>query len=171
MASKSRSDESNSMNVKVNVNFPSYYERNFENEKNTIESKLEDLFLNNILVERYAKTKLIINIDVFEFNCDITPYAIMAISMALTHANIEQKGIICSANIVSIEEKIVVDPTLEEEKYANYKLVFGSNVGLQENNLFLQTGSIDESNLKKVLIFNIRLLLLLLKCVRLIKPF
>jgi ribonuclease PH len=155
MASRSRSDESNSMNIKVNVNFPSYYEHNFENDKNTIESKLEDLFYNNILVERYAKTKIIINIDVFEFNCDITPYSIMAISMALTNANIEQKGIICSANIVSIEDKIIVDPTFEEERIANYKLVFGSNVGLQENNLFLQTGSIDEGNLKKVFFINL----------------
>ncbi len=150
IASKTKSDESNSMNIKVNLNLPLYYECNFDNMKNEIETKLEDLFFHNIIIDRYMKTKLIINIDVYEFGCDILPYAIMAITLALTNANIEQKGIICSANIINVDGNIIVDPTLEEEKSANFKLTFGSIVDLQENNLFIQNGAIDDINLKKV---------------------
>jgi ribonuclease PH len=151
-SSKGKIDESNSMNIKVNINFPSYYETNFENLKNSLESKLEDLFFHNIITERYLKTKLEINIDIFEFNSDITPYAVMATTLALTSANIEQKGILTACNVITVNNNILIDPTFDEEKLADYKLVFGSIVDLQENNLFLQTGRTDEDSLKKVTI-------------------
>jgi ribonuclease PH len=138
------------MNIKVSVNFPTYYENNYDTIKNNLESKLEDLFFHNILTDRYLKTKLEINIDVFEFNSDITPYAIMATTLALSYANIEQKGILTACNVICKENNIIVDPTNDEESLSEYKLVFGSIVDLQENNLFIQTGRVDEENMKKV---------------------
>jgi ribonuclease PH len=171
-SSKGKIDESTTMNIKVNINFPSYYEGNYDSQKNSLESRLEDLFFHNILVDRYLKTKLEVNIDILEFSIDIMPYAIMATTLALTDASIEQKGVLTSCNVVLVNGEVVVDPTSTEELSADYKLIFGSIVDLQENNLYIQTGRTDEESMKKVGIsLNLRLLRLRLKCVRHIKAF
>jgi ribonuclease PH len=139
------------MNIKVNINFPAYYEENYDNMKNSLETKMEDLFFHNILTERYQKTKLEINIDILEFECEVTHYAIMAATLALTLANIEQKGILTACNLVCSEDgNILVDPTVEEERLVGYKLVFGSIIELQENNLYIQSGRLDDVNHKNV---------------------
>jgi ribonuclease PH len=154
---KSKNEDNVKMNITVKINFPSYYENdtdkisNQNNYKNTLESQLEDLFIHNIITERYSRTKLNINLDIYEFNCDIISYAVMAISFALTAASVEQKGILTCANIITVGDNIIVDPTFKEEKLADFKLVFGCIVDLQENNLFLQNGSIDDNLLKKVI--------------------
>lgn len=143
------------MNLKVNVNFPTYYtdeniNMNHEVYKNSLEMQLEDLFSHNILTEKYARTKLTINIDLFEFSCDILPFALMATTLALNEAAIEQKGILTCSNLALINDQIIVDPTLEEEKNSSFKLVFGSIIDLQETNLFLQNGTTNEDKFKKM---------------------
>jgi ribonuclease PH len=146
---KSKTDEAGKMNVIVNVFIPSYYsDMKINCNKNTIELQLEELFTKNIFVEKYARTKLVINIEIFEFNCDILPFAIMATTLALCYANIEQKGIISCANVIYIADgnKIISDPTFEEEEYSNSKITFGCIIDLQENNLFIQNGSIEDEN-------------------------
>jgi ribonuclease PH len=149
--SKTKSDDASKMNVKVNIIIPSYYNNmNHSCNKNTIETQLEDLFSRNIFVEKYARTKLIINVEIFEFSCDILPYATMAITLALNDANIEQKGLITCSNVIYKNDMIIVDPTYEEEKNSEFKLTFGSIIDLQENNLFLQNGYLEEPEFKKV---------------------
>lgn len=141
------------MDLEVSVNYPSYYETNslnIKSSKNTLESQISDLFIHNIIIDKYARTKVQIVIDVYEASVDITSFAVMATSLALTLANIEQKGIITCANIVTIGDTIIVDPLLDEEQRADFKFVFGSIVDLQENNLFLQFGFISEDLFKKV---------------------
>ena len=149
--SKSKSEDASKMNVSVKVTIPSYSsDKNINTTKNTLEMQLEDLFTRNIFIEKYARTKLIINVEIFEFSCDITPFAIMAITLALNDANIEQKGLITCANVLYKDKQIVVDPTLDEENFSELKLTFGCIMDLQENNLFIQNGSIEEVEFKKV---------------------
>ena len=115
--SKSKTDDASKMNLSVKLQIPSYYsDTNLPLNKNSIETRLEDLFTRNIFLEKYARTKLVINVEVFEFSCDILPFAIMGITLALNDANIEQKGLITCANIIYNKEKIIVDPTFEEER-------------------------------------------------------
>src|SRR5687768_7826474 len=63
IASKSKNDEANKMNITVNVNLPLYCNNCNLNQnefnKNSIEIQLEDLFTQNILTERYPRTKLV----------------------------------------------------------------------------------------------------------------
>lgn len=146
---KAKTEDSNKMDVQVKINIPSYY-KNVLNNFNNLEKQLENLFEHNILLDKYARTKLQINIDVYEYSCDILSFCVMAISLALTYANIEQKGIVTCANIITKDGEIIVDPTLKEEESADFKLNFGCIVDLHENNLFLQKGTVDEEILKKV---------------------
>ena len=98
------------MSLKINVKFPSFIsEKDFLFEKRSLssyklnlESTLYNIFIQNILIEKYFKTSIDINLEVYEFSCDFTHYAIMAISQALMFANIEQKGIISCAKLVTI---------------------------------------------------------------------
>lgn len=147
--SKSKSDDANKMNVNVNIVFPSYLDS--VHNKNSLEILLEDLFSHNILVEKYPRTKLNIKLDVFEYNCDILPFAVMAISLALVYANIEQKGISTCANIIVKNGEIFVDPTIDEENGNEFKLTFGSLVDFQENNIFIQNGTVQNNIFKKVI--------------------
>jgi len=149
---KSKSDDASKMNVEVKLHVPSYYlDQHLPMNRNLIETQLEDLFSRNILVEKYARTKLIINLEIFEISCDILPYAIMGICLALNDANVEQKGIITCSNVVISNGNLLVDPTFEEEKMADFKLIFGCNMDYQENNVFLQKGNLEEAEYKKVL--------------------
>lgn len=116
-----------------------------------IESTLNKLFSKNILAEKYSKATIEITIEIFELNCDILSYSIMATSLALTLANIEQKGLITCANLISINDEILADPILEEENQSSNQLFFGCIVDLQENNLFIQKGFIESEKLKKVI--------------------
>ena len=93
------------MQIKINIKFPTYLGDNLsrselETYKMNLESVLLNLYSQTILTEKYAKTILEINIDIIEFNCDITNYAIMAVSLALNYASIEQKGLVSCSNIV-----------------------------------------------------------------------
>ena len=93
------------MQLKVNVNCPTYFTDNMsklevESKKMNIESLLLNLYSQTILTEKYAKTILDINIDVIEYNCDIINFAVMAITLVLNYANIEQKGLISCSNLV-----------------------------------------------------------------------
>lgn len=150
---KSKADEAGKMAININVLIPSYYhDVQLPFNKNNLESQLEDLFAKNIFVEKYARTKIVINIEVFEFTCNILPFTIMAITLALNEANIEQKGLITSASLVYKNNHIIVDPTFEEEDLAQFKFVFGCVMDLQENNIFIQSGSIeDEAEYKKLI--------------------
>jgi ribonuclease PH len=149
--SKSKAEDASKMSVSVKVTIPSYYsDKNLSSMKNTLEMQLEDLFTRNIFTEKYARTKLVINVEVFEFSCDITPFAAMAITLALNDANIEQKGLITCANVIYKNSSVIVDPTIEEEQSADLKLTFGCIMDLQENNLFIQNGWIEEMEFKKV---------------------
>jgi ribonuclease PH len=149
--SKAKSEDASKMNVTVKVSIPSYYsDKSIQNVKNTLEMQLEDLFTRNIFIEKYARTKLVINVEVFEFSCDITPFAVMAITLALNEANIEQKGLITCANVLYKNNEVIVDPTHDEEISSDLKLTFGCIMDLQENNLFIQNGSIEEVEFKKV---------------------
>jgi ribonuclease PH len=147
--SKAKSDDANKMNVNVNLVFPSYLD-SLPN-KNSLEMLLEDLFSQNILVEKYPRTKLNIKVEVFEYNCNILPFAVMAVSLGLAYANIEQKGLSTCSNIIVKNGEIFVDPTTDEENEAEFKLNFGSLVDFQENNIFIQSGNIETNLFKKVI--------------------
>ncbi len=149
---KSKSEDTGRMDVNVNVLIPSYYSDN-DNvaNKNSLELKLEELFSKNIFTEKYPRTKLFINIEVFEFSCEILPFATMAITVALNDANIEQKGLIACAGLILCGNDIIVDPTYEEEKKADAKITFGCIMDLQENTLLIQSGMIEEDCYKRMI--------------------
>jgi len=98
------------MALKVNVKLPPFItDRDFKYENRTLssykihlESTLSNIFIQNILCEKYFKTTIEINIEVYEFSCDFTHYAVMAISQTLMNANIEQKGVISCAKLVNL---------------------------------------------------------------------
>lgn len=147
--SKNKSDDASKMNLNVKVSIPSYYNgQEIASKKNSLEIQLEELFSKNVFLDKYPRTKLLVNIEVFEFSCEILPYAIMATTLALNDANIEQKGLITCAHIIIKENQLIVDPTNEEERNAEFKLIFGCVSDLQENNLFIQNGWTEEKEFK-----------------------
>jgi len=103
------------MGLKITVKFPTYLSEkdfSFDNRslasyKLNLESTLYNIFVQNILSEKYFKTSIEINVEVYEFSCDFTHYAIMAISQSLMYANIEQKGIISCAKLVRNKINII----------------------------------------------------------------
>ncbi len=147
---KGKCDDASKMNVVVKVSIPAYYTHlDISTKKNTLEIQLEELFSRNIFLEKYARTKLLISIEVFEFSCDILPFAIMASTLALNEANIEQKGLVTCASIIFKNNQLMVDPTNEEEQNSEFKLTFGCLSDLQENNLFIQNGCVEEVDFKR----------------------
>ena len=98
-------NNSANMQLKVNVKFPTYYTDTMSKSeadiiKMNLESLLYNLYSQTILTEKYAKTILDINVEIIEYNCNITNFSVMAITLALNYANIEQKGLISCSNIV-----------------------------------------------------------------------
>ncbi len=47
-----------------------------------------------------------------------------------------------------MNNEIIVDPTSEEEKKADFKLIVGTILDLKETNVYLQKGKADENYLK-----------------------
>ncbi len=146
------------MQLSVNVKFPSYLENNplvkkYISDKSSNENYIQNLFLNVILIDRYARNKIVINIDVLEINCDMIPYAILGISLALNEANIEQKGICTATNVIRKDNEMILDPTFEEEANCDFKLLWGCLYDLDENTLYVQKGAIDDENLKNVFLY------------------
>jgi len=149
---KSKADDAGNMDVVVNILIPSYYnDGKIPFNKISLELQLEELFSKNIFIEKYPRTKLAINLEIFEFSCNILPFAAMAMTLALNDANIEQKGLITCANLILTGSTVIVDPTYEEEKTADAKIIFGCNVDLQENNLLIQNGYLEETDYKKLI--------------------
>ena len=130
--------------------------KKYISQKATNEYCIENLIRNVIIAEKYSRNKIVITIDVIEINCDLIPYAVMGLSLALNDANIEQRGLCSASNIIRKNGEIVVDPTFEEEENSEFKLIWGCLYDLEENALYKQKGNSDEENLKKVilLIFN-----------------
>lgn len=151
-----KNQDLNNLQLEVNIKFPIYLERNslvkkYITEKSNIENNLENLFKNVILIDRYSRTKIVIDIDVLEINCDLVPYATLATSLALNEANIEQKGICTASNIIRKGNDLIIDPTLEEEANSEFKLLWGCLYDLEENNLFIQKGAAEDDILKNVI--------------------
>lgn len=155
---QSRKQDLSTLIIEVKINFPSYLNsnplvKNYISEKNSLENYIENLFQNIILNERYSRNKIVININVLEINCDLIPFAVMGISLALNEANVEQKALCTAANVIRKNNQLIIDPTLEEESNADFKLLWGCLFDLEENTLFIQKGSCDEDDLKTVLKF------------------
>lgn len=152
---QTRNQDLSNLNLEVNINFPSYLERNFKvkkyiSNKSTTENCIENLLRNVILSEKYARNKIVISIDVIEINCDLIPYAVIGLSLALNEANIEQRGLCSASNIIRKNGDFIVDPTFEEEEGSEFKLLWGCLYDLEENTFYKQKGNIDEENLKQV---------------------
>lgn len=166
MQTKKNQDLSD-LQLAVNIKFPSYLENNalvkkYISDKNNHENYIENLFRNVILIERYARNKIVINIEVLEINCDLIPYAILGASLALNEANIEQKGICTAANVIRKNNEMIIDPTFDEEANCDFKLLWGCLYDLDENTLYVQKGAVDDESLKNVLLLFFCLLKLIL---------
>ena len=128
--------------------------------KNIImENQIKSILDGHLLLLKYQRTKLDIILEVFEYNNDFLPYALMAISLCCNYANIEQKGILTSCSIlVNSKGEIITEPSLNEEKEKNsIKFILGYNILLKENVLFIQRGKCSEDILKKVLAISIKI--------------
>ncbi len=151
-----KNQDLSTLQLEVNIKTPSYVLNNplinkYLSEKKRYENHIENLFKNVILIERYGRNKIVINIEVMEINCDLIPYAVMGITLALNEANIEQKGICTASNIIRKNGELVLDPTLEEEDNCDFKLIWGCLLDLEENTIHVQKGTIEDENLKDVI--------------------
>lgn len=147
-------EEGDKLDLVINVKFPAYCQQ-FNTKQ--IEKQLEDILLKHIIIDKYPRSKLIILIEVFEYNCDYYPYSIMGISLALNYANVEQKGILTCCNcVINSNGVLLIDPTLEEEKNYKTKLLFGSNISMKENFLYVQDGKCNEESLKYLIAISIK---------------
>ena len=141
------------MELNIKIKIPIYYQEQGNVSYN--ETKLEDIFVKHILTEKYPRTKLDIVIEVFEFNCDYFPFAVMAISMCANIANIEQRGILSCCSIIIKDGHIVADPSFDEED--GTKMIIGCNIFLKENFMFTQLGKVDDEIMKNALATGIKI--------------
>ena len=147
------------MNVNVKIKIPEYFKEKVNSNIEFMENQIKSILDGHLLLLKYQRTKLDIILEVFEYNNDFLPYALMAISLCCNYANIEQKGILTSCSIlVNSKGEIITEPSLNEEKEKNsIKFILGYNILLKENVLFIQRGKCSEDILKKVLAISIKI--------------
>ena len=147
------------MNVNVKIKIPEYFKEKVNSNIEFMENQIKSILDGHLLLLKYQRTKLDVNLEVFEYNNDFLPYALMAISLCCNYANIEQKGILTSCSIlVNSKGEIITEPSLNEEKEKNsIKFILGYNILLKENVLFIQRGKCSEDILKKVLAISIKI--------------
>ena len=147
------------MSVNVKIKIPEYFKEKVNNNIEFMENQIKSILDGHLLLLKYQRTKLDIILEIFEFNNDFLPYALMAISLCCNYANIEQKGILTSCSIlVNSKGEIITEPSLNEEKEKNsIKFILGYNILLKENVLFIQRGKCSEDILKKVLAISIKI--------------
>jgi ribonuclease PH len=147
------------MSVNVKIKIPEYFKEKVNNNIEFMENQIKSILDGHLLLLKYQRTKLDVNLEVFEYNNDFLPYALMAISLCCNYANIEQKGILTSCSIlVNSKGEIITEPSLNEEKEKNsIKFILGYNILLKENVLFIQRGKCSEDILKKVLAISIKI--------------
>ena len=147
------------MSVNVKIKIPEYFKEKINSNIEFMENQIKSILDGHLLLLKYQRTKLDVNLEVFEYNNDFLPYALMAISLCCNYANIEQKGILTSCSIlVNSKGEIITEPSLNEEKEKNsIKFILGYNILLKENVLFIQRGKCSEDILKKVLAISIKI--------------
>ena len=147
------------MSVNVKIKIPEYFKEKVNNNIEFMENQIKSILDGHLLLLKYQRTKLDVNLEVFEYNNDFLPYALMAISLCCNYAKIEQKGILTSCSIlVNNKGEIITEPSLNEEKEKNsIKFILGYNILLKENVLFIQRGKCSEDILKKVLAISIKI--------------
>lgn len=149
-----KQEEASKLDFGISIKFPLYCKQT--NTKQN-EKQFEDILTKHILIDKYPRSKLVILIEIFEYNCDYYPYAIMAVSLALNNANVEQKGILaCSNCVIDSNGVLLCDPTFDEEKDYRTKILFGCNISMKENFLFVQDGKCDEEGLKYAIASSIK---------------
>ena len=147
------------MNINVKIKIPEYFKEKSNENIEFIENQIKSILNGHLLLLKYQRTKLDITFEIFEFNNDFLPYALMAISLCCNYANIEQKGLLTScAILVNNKGEIIPEPLLNEENDKNsIKFILGYNIYLKENVLFIQRGKCNEDILKRVLALSIKI--------------
>mmetsp|Transcript_8152 Transcript_8152/g.12091 ORF Transcript_8152/g.12091 Transcript_8152/m.12091 type:complete len:247 (-) Transcript_8152:807-1547(-) len=74
-----------------------------------IEPLLEDMFRSVILVDQYPKSRLDINVEVVQADGSLLCAAVNAISLALLHAGVPMKDMICAATVGMIDGQCMID--------------------------------------------------------------
>ena len=99
------------MNVNVKIKIPEYFKEKVNSNIEFMENQIKSILDGHLLLLKYQRTKLDVNLEVFEYNNDFLPYALMAISLCCNYANIEQKGILTSCSIlVNSKGEIITEP-------------------------------------------------------------
>ena len=130
----------------VRIKIPSYIENSLVKNTNDYEINIENILKKHILIEKYPRTKIEIYFEIFEFNVNYLPFCLMAASLCLNYAGVEQKGLLTSCNLLMKNNKI---------ECANFLL--GYNIALNENILYIQEGECSEENLKRSLATSIKI--------------
>ena len=150
----------------VRIKIPSYIENSLVKNTNDYEINIENILKKHILIEKYPRTKIEIYFEIFEFNVNYLPFCLMAASLCLNYAGVEQKGLLTSCNLLMKNNKIEVNPILNDlnennENNENNKIecanfLLGYNIALNENILYIQEGECSEENLKRSLATSIK---------------
>lgn len=149
--SSTKTNDDSKMDINIKIKIPSYCNVSQTSITNN-ESQLEEMLTKHFIISKYPRTKLEILIEVFEFQSDYLPYAVMGISLCACYANIEQKGLLtCCKVIIDENQKVIVDPLLVNEKSSISKFVVGCNIALKENFMFKQDGTCSSLLLKKAI--------------------
>jgi ribonuclease PH len=151
----------------VRIKIPSYIENSLVKNTNDYEINIENILKKHILIEKYPRTKIEIYFEIFEFNVNYLPFCLMAASLCLNYAGVEQKGLLTSCNLLMKNNKIEVNPILNDlnennENNENNKIecanfLLGYNIALNENILYIQEGECSEENLKRTLATSIKI--------------
>ena len=151
----------------VKIKIPSYVENSLVKNTNDYEINIENILKKHILIEKYPRTKMEIFFEIFEFNINYLPFCLMAASLCLNYAGVEQKGLLTSCNLLMKNNKIEVNPILNDlnennENNENNKIecanfLLGYNIALNENILYIQEGECSEENLKRSLATSIKI--------------
>ena len=164
----------------VKIKIPSYVENSLVKNTNDYEINIENILKKHILIEKYPRTKMEIFFEIFEFNINYLPFCLMAASLCLNYAGVEQKGLLTCCNLLMKNDKIEVNPILNEKNNENLEknnenlekkdekndennkiecanFLLGYNIALNENILYIQEGECSEENLKRTLATSIKI--------------
>ena len=118
----------------IKIKIPSYIENALVKNTNDYEINIENILKKHILTEKYPRTKMEIFFEIFEFNINYLPFCLMAVSLCLNYAGVEQKGLLTSCNLLMKNDKIEVNPILNENNEKNNENNNENNENNEKNN-------------------------------------
>ncbi len=116
-----------------------------------ISKVLSEALTNAVLVERFPRTVIEVNVEVLEADAGTRCAALTAASVALAEAGIQMRDLVSACAVGVVDGRIVLDPSVEEDNFGDGDMPMGILPSSGEIVLLQMDGALDPDQFESAL--------------------